>query len=311
MLIEKYVKRINRFLLPIELIKPYPTIEDREKWDCIDNISKEMIIKNADKYNDILIKPLKGTMIIDACLVGNNSKIRELYQNKINALTAFTLAECVDNKDKYTEKALDVAWSIFDMAIWYLPNKAKVNIYDVNSHIIDEAATTLGYALAYSYYLLKDKFNQIDINIEKRFKYEIQKRIMNPFMDDEQNKNIAEDNMNYIIFPFLIFEDDYEIRHEAIKKSMKIMDLYMYSLSKEKNFSHIVACSLIKYLDMLYMATGTVFDIFEEDLICKIKEKHKTNSCYTFTDMNKNNLSIETVLYHIFNGDTTKRGVIC
>lgn len=311
MLIEKYEKKICHSLLPIELIKPYPTIEDREKWDYIDYNSKEMIIKNADKYNDILIKPLKGTMIIDACLTGNNSEIKELYQNKIKALTAFTLAECVDNKDKYTEKALNVAWSIFDMAIWYLPNKAKVNIYDVTSHIVDESAATLGYTLTYSYYLLKDKFDQIDVNIGKRFIYEIQKRIMKPFMDDEQNKNRAEKNMDHIILPYLIFEDNYVRRHEVIKKSMKIMDLYMYSLSKEKRFSHVEACSLIKYLDILYIATGSVFDIFKEDIICKIKEDFKINNCYGFADMNKFDLSIETVLYHIFNDNITKRGVTC
>lgn len=359
MLINKYSNKISNSLLPIELINPYPISSNREKWDNINTNVKVLIIERAKKFENIELKPLKATLLLDSISTGNVEKCNMLFNEKTDALIALTLAECVENSDKYTEKILNVAWSLFDMAIWYLPKISGLRkdnnsrICDATQQILDLASTKIGYILTYSYFLLKEKFDKIDVNIGVRFKFEIERRIINPFINgdrfyitnNEKQNNIEKLTcLRNILLPVLIFSEDYETRHDAVKKSMQIADTIITSLLKENdkatNSSIMLYCSLLKYLDLMYMASGSVFDIFDERFISRMEEQiksssfNKINNCnvsllqfadYTgnknlisfifnfyssadYINMLKTNISIEESLYIIFNYDLIMSG---
>jgi len=157
------------------------------------------------------------------------------------------------------------------------------NICNVTIPIIDSSSAVFGYVLTYVYYLLKDKFDEMDINIGKRFKFEIERRITKPFLesDDKWMKDASGIYADWIpgcisniLFPFLIFEEDYKVRHKAIRKSMLIVDSFISDKARDElpEYNSHIYEGLISYLDLLYMASGGVFDIFEEELIHKIGE---------------------------------------
>lgn len=271
MIKDKYINKISTSLLPIELIRPYPKASNREKWVNIDNEVKALIISRAKKYENTKLKPLKGTLILDSFSSGNLKECIDIFDTKINALIALTLGECVDNNNIYTEKILDVAWSIFDMAIWYLPEKSDSSAFDISKNILDDYSTKFGFVLTYSYLLLKEQFDKIDINIGKRFNYEIKRRIMRPFMNNESS--VSKSNINNIILPFLIFEDDFNIRHGAIKKVMELIDS---DLMQSKDNITYDSFSLMNILETLYMASGGVFDVFGEESIRDIGDIAKS-----------------------------------
>lgn len=359
MLIKKYSNMISNSLLPIELIKPYPRASNRDKWDSINNDVKDLILERARIYENIKLRPLKASILLDSISTGNNNKCVEIYNEKINALISLTLAECIENRDKYTESILNIAWSILDMAIWYIPNYSDSgsdftsSICDTTKYILDLSSTTIGFVLTYSYLLLKEKFDQIDINIGKRFKFEIERRIIKPFIEqdkfhcviDEKKNNIAKlDCLRNILMPFLIFTENYETRHAAVKKSMELADTIIDSFLKNNEddieYNYMFYCSLLKYLDTMYMASGSVFDVFDEMIITKMEELiissgiHRTMSCnvsliksanYTnnkillknlfgfyssvdYINMLKKDIPIDDSLFTIFNYDAITSG---
>ena len=217
----------------------------------------------------------------------------KIYEAKLKILTSYILAECISCENKYIEKILDVSWSILDMVIWYIPsNKNKL---DGKTQILDIYSTKLGSLLTYTYYLLKEKFDNMDINIGKRFKYEINRRIMKPFIKNS-NSSIEAECLNNVVFSFLVFEDDYKIRHEVIRKSFEIIDNY-----KDLQMHD---ASLLKYINTIYMASGGVFEVFDEEVFLKMKKYfQKKYDTISHIDILKKDIPIDEALFVIFNMD--------
>ena len=247
MLFRKYITSIYNLLLPVELIRPYPAIQDREKWGNIQDEVRGLITKRADRFKDAHLEPLRGTILLSAIQTGDYSEITRLYSKKTSMLTALSIAECMEDRGSYLEDILDTVWSICDMAIWFSPDKI-VSEKNILEPIIDSYSAGVGFLLTYVWYLLKDRFDSIDTNIRTRFKYEVERRIMKPFM--ESHDQSTADILGEVIFPFLIFEDDYKLRHTAVRKSMEIADMYEGMNSD----------GLFRYFEMLYIASDGVFD---------------------------------------------------
>lgn len=260
MLTEKYSGKIYNSLLPVELIRPYPSCEIRKEWDRLPKYIIDLILKRSARHMETESKPLKGTVILDFLKNGNPDYILNSYTEKLSKLTALALLECTLDESTYTEKILDTAWAVFDMAMWHLPDtdeiKANGISYDVTIPVLDSYSTGMGFTMAYVYYLLKDRFDAIDINIGKRFQYELDKRIMKPFLDGAEMKSV--DCLGNILFAFLIFKAPYKTRHRAVRESMVQADRYLEQIESGRVSG--LSIELIKYLDLLDMSTDGVFD---------------------------------------------------
>lgn len=259
MLSKKYKKSIYNSLLPVELIRPYPGAMNRSKWE---NLSEELIVQlneRCERYIGTKNNPLKGTLLQKAFESGDYEEIKGLYNSKINKLISLTLAECIEYKGVYTEEVLDTVWSVCDMAVWH----ASAGQNEPLQPVIDEYSVKTGFLLAYVWYLLQDQFESLDVNVKTRFTYEIKRRIMKPFMD---NGYIPETSLlGGILFTFLMFEEDYRTRHAAVVKTMEAADEVLKSDS-------VITDGLIKYLDIIYMSTDGVFDVFSDIPLSKLME---------------------------------------
>lgn len=311
MLFEKYNEKVFNYLLPVELIRPYPSIDKREEWNRIGKNELTVIKGQSKEYKDFPIRPLKASILVDCIESGNNDEVKLLFKEKMNALISVTLAECAFYNGEYLDKVLDIAWSLMDMAIWYLPTPKIVanGKLNTNKNETDLISTQICEVLTYTYYLLKTKFDEIDINIGKRFKYEIQKRILKPYLQESKSwmKNEyghylpwVPECISNIIFAYMIFETDYKIRHKIIKDSLIIIDEIIKDVTKENLVDRDTTYNgLISYFDLLYMITGSAFNAFSDfniDNLIKLaisSEEHDTGTCIS-------------LLQHIFYTDNTE-----
>ena len=294
MLTNKYSKRIYNSILPVELINPYPTIDDRDFWENVDNIILRVIEVKPTAHD---LKPLKGTVLLDAFQTGDTSAIEILFKEKNDALIFTSLLGCINDKSEYIIEALDMAWSVMDMALWHLPSTKTFLSKEayVYKPVIDELSASIAGNVAYLYYLLKNRYDSLDINIGKRFEFEIRNRIIQPFFE-RSNDWMQGSNGNYlpcvpgilsnVLFGIFLFEADYIKKHEAVRQSLIIIDSMMenagsYGADEKSELYN----GMITFFECLYMATGSAFDVFNDftenvlsDLIPSDTECSETDS---------------------------------
>ncbi len=273
MLTNKYSKRIYNSILPVELINPYPAIDDRIFWENLNNIILRVIEVKPTAHD---LKPLKGTVLLDAFQTGDTSVIETLFKEKNDALIFTSLLGCINDKSEYIIEALDMAWSVMDMALWHLPSTKTSSSKEeyIYRPVIDESAANTAGNVLYSYYLLKSRYDSFDINIGKRFEFEIRNRIIQPFFDRSDDW-MQRSNGNYlpcvpgilsnVLFGIFLFEADYIKKHDAVRQSLVIIDSILenadtYNATERRELYN----GLITFFDCLYMATGSAFDVFND-----------------------------------------------
>ncbi len=293
MLLGKYSARISNSVLPMELIRPFPAADIREKWTGIDKKTEASVVLRAEAYKETRLQPLKATTIMEAFSTGNTSQLLDILNRKLNTLTALTLGECLIDKDTYIEKILDTAWSIMDMSVWstqIIKDKYNEKSYDTTVPILDHSAAQAGGTLTYAYYLLRKKIDGIDVNIGKRFEFEIKRKILEPFLRRKSNWMRGEgnayfhsmpDDLSQIVLAAMIFEKNYRIKHRIVKESMEIIDEFLDNSQKKcpARNSEQAYYGLIRYLDVLYMATGSSFDVFNDEEILDYGKSVPIESC--------------------------------
>ena len=122
---------------------------------------------------------------------------RSIYEGKFfprrDALLSLATAEYVERKGRFTDKLIDVLWLILEETTWVVPahnpGKQGVNTclpyaYKGDVDYIDLFSATTAASLAFTYHLCHDIFDQVTTLINDRILYELDRRIIKPFLND-------------------------------------------------------------------------------------------------------------------------------
>ncbi len=144
---------------------------------------KEMVDAVLKNYNECCIGEIETTKFSKFRLFkdkGDRGAYQEVFfkrQHRMYAMTFMTLL--YPENESYLELLQDTIWEICDQYVWALP--AHIDNIEVNDNCeMDLDATTMAMALAIAKELLKDRLHPL---IKSRIDYEIDRRIIKPFME--------------------------------------------------------------------------------------------------------------------------------
>lgn len=298
MLSDKFKDSIEDHLIPFDSYKPWPACNDREAWRAIDEDFKDIYLNAAENEIKNKFKTVSAGLLLKT---GKTDVVTEYNQirsanNKI--LFTLTIAECIENKGRFMRHLLDGVSNMLDEATWHLPcptamyKRFPAVMVDVTDPLIELSSSSMVYNLAVIYYLLKHKFDALDINIGKRIYQEVDRKIFAPFLNRTDywwmayerhyhNKmgvlysinNFTTHCTNYVLEAFLLLEKDSRRRAAAIEKTMQVLDNYLNYIADDgwcdegNGYWFMSYGALNKVLEKIKTATGGYVDIFNDEKI--------------------------------------------
>ncbi len=168
---------------------------DRPNGFAIDPEHYPAIIKRAEGILDKEYPVLIASDYMMFRRDGNRSIYEGKYFPRRGDILILAMAEYVEKKGRFTDKIVDLLWMILEETSWVIPahnsndrHRPKLNCilpyaYTGEVDYIDLFAGTTAACLSWVYYLVKDELDGITPILTDRLLFEIDRRIVKPFLD--------------------------------------------------------------------------------------------------------------------------------
>ena len=124
---------------------------------------------------------------------GNRSVYEGQFFPRRGMVIELAMAEYVEGKGRFLDKLIDVLWLMLEETTWVVPahnpgnkdgNRGLPYAYTGHVDFIDLFSATTAATLAFVYHLCHDKFDTVNYLINERLLFELNRRIIEPFISD-------------------------------------------------------------------------------------------------------------------------------
>lgn len=287
-ILEKYINDIGNLLVTYEKFVPYVDLQDK----TVNAEFKNHIIDNVKKSINEQYPFLPASVYMQFKRNGNRTEYENIYFKRRNLLQSFFSAEMCEGQGRFTDLMIDGIWGILDESTWVLPahNKSRSGKSDALTYAFREktdyidlfSAETAG-LLSVIYYFAKDKLDRESDLISSRILYELERRIVYPFLNYNDmwwmgtDGNVLNNWTPWIISNVLtvcalcVFDDD--IRKAIVEKSVCILDRFTVNYPDDggcdegPGYWNVAGASYFDCLELLYDLTAGGINLFNNPLV--------------------------------------------
>lgn len=278
----------------------YDEFYERSGWRDLTILPEkaEKIIEKAEMYLDEPIPMLTLSMYHDFFVSGSRNPFVSEHIKRRDMLLHFTLAEHHEKSGRFMSKLCDALWAILEETTWVIPAHVGHNptyagqemppVYnEVDMHGIDLYAANTATCLALTLLYLRDELNAFSHILVERTEYEIDKRIIKPFISlhptysgEYGNKcnNWVTHVVECVLHTVAICERRHRIREAVVEKSMRYLDNYMKWMPEDggcdegPGYWNGAGASYFIALEEIYDMTGGAVDVFDHPIIRNMGE---------------------------------------
>lgn len=222
---------------------PLHNINDREYWESLSPYADKLL---CDYPKEIC--PLTASVYMEFKNNGNRLGYEHPYFSNRTRLREITVLEAIRNNGDLLADIVDGVWAMLDEFTWCVPAHNGFGWYgeadslpDPDDYVLDLFQAETGALLAEVYYMFKDKFSEISVNIGKRIEKDLRERVIWPFVNREYNymgfnrcaSTAVVDNWNpwitsNVLFVALVLGDG-----SVISKAAKTLDNYVSLIGED------------------------------------------------------------------------------
>lgn len=276
---------------------PYPDYKDREAWKFLFGDNEKLAISKGEKYLDYDWKVVKMTDYLDYQRTGTRTTQEAPYNSNTTALTSLFVAELAEGKGRFIDQIVNGIFQTCEMTSWSIAahqvhQKAKGVFPDFSDAVLELVSTDVGAAMSWIYYFLNEEFDKMTPLINKRIKYELNRRIIEPYLTETRfwwmASNFGEEggfvnnwnpwcNAN-LAQVFLLMENDETRLVDGIYKSLVSVDKFINYTNNDgaceegPSYWGHAAGKLYDYLQVIYDASGGKVSLFDEPIIKNMGE---------------------------------------
>ena len=282
-LMKKYsLEYIAQNLIPLNQWRPYP--KSSSDWSSI--LSPEQIsevLKKGEDANNQPISEITASMAMDFKRSGDRERHGKASYSRRNQLVALIVAESIENKDRFTEKILNLTWAICEESFWGVPaHISNTGLPDPENPIVDLFAAETAAVLGLTDYLVGEKMDKINTLIRKRIYFETNRRILQPIKKRENygylSRTKAVNNWNpwivsNLLMANLCLEKNEKERISNVKDYLFHLDAYLNGLGDDggcdegPSYWFAAGASVFDCLEEVRKATNDKINIYDEPLI--------------------------------------------
>ncbi len=290
------IENLKSMLIMNQQWVPYPQYNNRKGWDNLLGDSKADVIKEGEKYLNYQWQVIKATDYLEYERSGNREIMQSPYNKNNQAIVALLMAELAEGKGRFTDQLINGVFHSCEMTSWVLSahltaQHSKRVLPDYTEQVIDLGSGNLSSALAWTYYFLNNEFNKVDPSISKRLYYELRKRTLDPYMNEDRfwwmAFNLKPGGMvnnwnpwcNFNVLQcFMLLENDKDKLAKAVYRTMQSVDKFInYTHSdggceEGPSYWGHAAGKMYDYLQLLSNVTNGQVSIFDEAIIRNMGE---------------------------------------
>lgn len=290
------IENLKSMLIMNQQWVPYPQYNNRKGWDNLLRDSKADVIKEGEKYLNYQWQVIKATDYLEYERSGNREIMQSPYNKNNQAIVALLMAELAEGKGRFTDQLINGVFHSCEMTSWVLSahltaQHSKRVLPDYTEQVIDLGSGNLSSALAWTYYFLNNEFDKVDPSISKRLYYELRKRTLDPYMNEDRfwwmAFNLKPGGMvnnwnpwcNFNVLQcFMLLENDKDKLAKAVYRTMQSVDKFInYTHSdggceEGPSYWGHAAGKMYDYLQLLSNVTNGQVSIFDEAIIRNMGE---------------------------------------
>jgi hypothetical protein len=286
-------KWLEAHLAPGTAWLPYPTVEDRARWDALPTELRKAIHDSADAVKDKPWEPLTATMALSYLRNGNRSEFGARFSERQTRLQKMLLAELCEGQGRLLDPIADAIWIISEETFWGQPvhipqlQRSGPGLPNVEEPTIDISAPERGAALAWTSALLGARLDTVSPFLRTRIHAEIDRRILTPFLErnDFFWMGLAERKdlnnwtpwiLSNVLTCALLTEENPARRAAIVEKSVQVLDRYLNlypadgGCDEGPHYWDAAAGATFDCLELLSAATKGSLSVYDDPLILKM-----------------------------------------
>lgn len=276
-----YIKEV---LISPEKWHPFPTTV--AEWHKVlpDSIINRYIA-NGESSLQQDFSAVTATEYLQFTRSKDSPQVNPRYPARRFQLFNLIMAESMEGKGRFNDKIADAVWAICEESTWVIPAHIS-GLPNVDKPYVDLFAAETASLLAWTYYFVGDRLDQVSKQIKPRIVNEINRRMLNPIPKADWSW-IGNDNPNRMLNNWspwimsnyitvnLLLETDGAKRAAAIKQGMNTIDHYLNGLGNDGAINEgpiywfpSVGC-VFDALNVLYSASDGKIDLFKDPFLKK------------------------------------------
>ncbi len=298
-------EKVAAALQPRDRFHPFPTAAERAPWEQLPADAAAALLESGAAQLKTPWEVLPATLFLEYQRNGNRSRFEGVRNRRRNKLSALVLAECLENKGRFTDEIANGVWLTCEETFWGVPahlgaQKAGVGLADVTEPIVDLFAAETASLLAWTLYLVGPQLARVSPLVPERIRLETDRRMLSPMLAREFSwmglRGQTVNNWNPWICSnwltsTLLLERDEKRRQASVARAIRCLDAFLNGYADDggcdegPGYWGRAGASLFDCLDLLYTASGGALDGFEFPLIHEIGlyicRAHISNEWYT------------------------------
>lgn len=275
----------------------YPQYTDRNSWNQLMGENKRFFIEQGEKLLSYEWKVVKATDYLEFTRTGNRSDMERIHNSNLNAISALFMAEMAEGKGRFMDQLSNGIFHTCEMTSWAISahlslQRAKGSLPKLDDHVIELVSGDIGATFSWIYYFLNKEFDKINPLISERLHYEIENRILTPYLNETRfwwmASNVTADNgfvnnwnpwcNSNVLQCFLLIEKDKERLLKGVYKTMVSVDKFINynhddgACEEGPSYWGHAAGKMYDYLQALYDATDGKISIFSDPIIKNMGE---------------------------------------
>ena len=112
------VAELLEILIRRDQWRPFPTIEDRERWQALPQAVQTYLVARGEEARQTPWPGLPATLYLGYAREGNRARFEAVYFERRALLQQLVLAECVEARGRFLDAAADALWALCEESTW-------------------------------------------------------------------------------------------------------------------------------------------------------------------------------------------------
>ena len=295
--------RLKSLLIPDQKWVPFPAYGDIDGWDKVMGSWKETFIERGEKALGYRWQVVTATDYLTHNRGQSQGQADAHIGANLMAIIDLFFAELATGQGRYLDQLMDGTFAMCEVTSWvrshHLSHQKDGRFFpEHDDNAIDLVAGDVGAVMAWVYYYFHEAFDKIEPEISRRLWYELDKRIMKPYLNDTHygwkgdRFNPERDHLNNwtpwcsinCLQVFALCEKDMDRFAKAAWMSMESVDKYLNNIEGDgccdegPTYWYQGPAKNFEYLEFLSWVTGGRIDALGNPMIRRMGEYITTST---------------------------------
>jgi hypothetical protein len=281
--------QLAAMLVPRERWHPYPTIDERERWNVVPASIRQAYVQAAEHEIGAEWGSIPASVTLRYVRDGDRAQYDNMNTRRRTRLATLVMGEVLENRGRFLDEIANGIWAISEQTFWgstaHLGAQKRGNgLPDVTEPVVELFSAETAALLAWTDYLLGERLDKVSPLLRERIRVEVDRRVLTPALERDDfwwmgfsaRKDVNNWNpwiaSNWLASA-LILERDPQRRARTVHRIMRSLDVFMNGYPDDggcdegPSYWDRAGASLFDNLELLRGATNGGIDVYAHPLV--------------------------------------------